>query len=329
MFKATQKLEKLLPFVTETRDEHPDDYWLCLSNLYRACLHVGDAERAVHYIDMALDRVNPTVNKYRMLDVINHLSFALALTGDENTVATLEEARDFTKIDEIESDVGAHAMYNFGCWKLQESEFDEAQTYFNEALSILVNDDKSDEEFEFMASKGLMSKEDQLALGEGMKMRIMNRARVLLRHAEADLQKEPQNADDAAISTKKAIKLLEMFDQSDKAVQPYMYEALGLLARALHVSEKAVSSEGLYRSAIDSFNEVSKSTAFSNQQKLILGKLHLDYSLLLGDWENRGSESEQEKAKSKSLLSDEIPQVFRTMHLGSIGKWDVNDSTRW
>ena len=78
---------------------------------------------------------------------------------------------------------------------------------------------------------------------------------------------------------------------------------LGLLAKQYHAAGKAVSSEGLYRSAI---KELSRCTngASKGASALALAQVADDYASLLDDWENRGKDAVQIREKYAGITKN-------------------------
>lgn len=96
--------------------------------------------------------------------------------------------------------------------------------------------------------------------------------------------------------------------------------ALGLLARELHTEGQAVSSEGLYRSALQDLESVSEQGYLRFACTASLGLISEQYGLLLDDWENRANDAHNVR-KAHPLLDEN--QSHAQLVLG-IAPWSLS-----
>mmetsp|Transcript_12852 Transcript_12852/g.16668 ORF Transcript_12852/g.16668 Transcript_12852/m.16668 type:complete len:447 (+) Transcript_12852:95-1435(+) len=94
---------------------------------------------------------------------------------------------------------------------------------------------------------------------------------------------------------------------------------LGTMARSFHINGKAISSEGLYRSAIQKIRSLEpKRQQFQNSELVLLES----YSELLKGWENRESDLAAVTSEIESLKNDDGMKLF-TVELDNISNWNL------
>lgn len=96
---------------------------------------------------------------------------------------------------------------------------------------------------------------------------------------------------------------VEEDDASRARVQAHLAYTLAILGGVHHALEKAVTAEGLLRSATDEFDELQRRDMLTPQETLMHAEALHVYSRLLGDWDKRESEARALKERGECLAS--------------------------